>query len=230
MVMTLARRLAKGLLASGVSGLLFFATPTLGAGGDAAQWIALETAPLRGVTGAPAIRAELLPLPGFGLGLGWGTTDQKSAVEGQRDHRETLDLEALWYPQLATLFGSSGRARRADAPGLMPFLGVGIRREEAWYAREHERSAITWARTDSGRYDSWVDHDESLAVSQTVGVRLLGSHMLTASLRYVRDEVTSRKRERQSADIRDADAVSADEGGRARVTGQVVLHAGILLR
>lgn len=194
------------------------ATPCFGKSGNA---VIVETAPLRGMMGHPALRAELLSARAFAVGAAFESADAPSERQDFKDQTRTLNLDGLWYPVGAP----SANARSWQGA---PFLGAGLGWEEADIGRERPRDAVTWARTASDEsHDRWVNHDSYLTATQTVGYRVASTRLVTASLRLMRDEVlmANSRVERDSVYSRDPDL--SGEGRKAVMT-RIVLHAGLL--
>lgn len=181
----------------------------------------LETAPLRGMMGHPAVRAELVAARALAVAAAFESSDAPSEREDFKDRTRAFGLDGIWYP-------AGTRAPQSRTWEGAPFLGLGLGWEESEIGRQRRRDAVTWARTAPGEtHDLWVNHDTYLTATQSLGYRVASSRLMTGSLRLVRDQVlsSSSRVERDSVFSRDPDLSGV---GRKPVTARLVLHVGLL--
>ena len=175
----------------------------------------LEVAPLRGVFGQVAGRAELPLTPEAAVGAGYETTETPSERDGSRDRSISFNAEGIWY---LTRMGA-----------FAPFLAGGIREEEGVAYRETRRDDRTGSRTYATEmHDRWTDHGTYWSTTQTMGCRWLDGPWLTASLRWTREEVAVEYHHSKVEEI-NSDDPDLSSAGRPVVRQHISLHAGILI-
>lgn len=183
--------------------------------GDMTPSAMLEIAPLRGMLGQLAVRAEAPFLGKFAVA---GAYDQFATASERANFHDThtaTAAETLFYP-----LGFN------DYP---VFFAAGVRRENATTGRQRLRDTNSWARTNADElYDRWTNHDTFLSSTQSLGYRLNRLGFATASLRYVRDEVISASSSVGRDDVRGFDP-DLSSRGRKRVMSSLLLHAGVYL-
>lgn len=187
---------------------------TAALGVEKKTWI-VEAAPLRGVMGHPAVRAELAPRSAFSGAIAYEASQTASQRDDFKDTRWSATIEGFWYPW------------SLKESGL--FVGSGISWGEATIGRQGRDAVSAWARNaPGGDQDLWVNHDTYLSFGQSVGYRVVAEHMVTASLRVVRDEMIQQRSRAERDDV-SSNRANLKSQGREPVTMRMMLYAGLLI-
>lgn len=175
----------------------------------------LEAAPLRGILGQVAVRGEAAVWRFVALGAAYEQFAAASQRAAFKDEHAAISAELVAYPM-----GTK------DYP---VFVAAGVRHESATIGREATRDTGSWARTTADeRNDRWTSHETYWSATQAFGYRLMRLGLLTAALRFQRDEVLSESAQVTRDDVRSF-SPDLSTAGRPTVVTSLVLHAGVYL-